>query len=291
MAIACINSRSSTSVSHDSLLDKEELREWSFAENQIHDQTYKSLHVLIVEDVLPNQILAQAILKKFSCTIEIAQDGFEALEKVYACTRRIDLILMDVQMPGLDGFSATQKIRAYEKRTGCPAHYIVALTAHALEEDRVKSKVFGMDAYYVKPISFSNYKMILEEALKRRLKVACDQKNKQFQYYDAIQSLQKIGDQDLLQTALLSIEKDLEKTLPMLKQAVEDGDIKILALLLHRLKGTVPLFCVQELSQELVDVETLLLQSSVIDRESILALHQKLFSFKQEVQHVSAQAI
>lgn len=291
VAIACINSRSSTSVSHDSLLDKEELREWSFAENQIHDQTYKSLHVLIVEDVLPNQILAQAILKKFSCTIEIAQDGFEALEKVYACTRRIDLILMDVQMPGLDGFSATQKIRAYEKRTGCPAHYIVALTAHALEEDRVKSKVFGMDAYYVKPISFSNYKMILEEALKRRLKVACDQKNKQFQYYDAIQSLQKIGDQDLLQTALLSIEKDLEKTLPMLKQAVEDGDIKILALLLHRLKGTVPLFCVQELSQELVDVETLLLQSSVIDRESILALHQKLFSFKQEVQHVSAQAI
>lgn len=291
MAIECINSRPFPSFSHDSLLAKRELREWSSAENQVHDQPYKNLHVLIVEDVLPNQILAQAILKKFSCTIDVAQDGFEALEKVYACTQRIDLILMDVQMPGLDGFSATQEIRAYEKRIGCPAHYIVALTAHALEEDRVKSKVFGMDAYYVKPISFSNYRMILGEALKRQLKVTCAPKNKQFQYYDAIQSLKKIGDHNLLQTALLSIEKDLEKTLPLMKQAVEDADIKILTLLLHRLKGTVPLFCVQELSQELIDTETLLLQSRVIDRESILALHQKLFVFKQEVQHISTQSI
>lgn len=286
VAIERINLSSFTSFSHDSLLVKKELQELSSEENQGHQQSYKNLHVLVVEDVLPNQILVQAILKKFSCTIEVAQDGFEALEKLYSSTRRIDLILMDVQMPGLDGLSATQEIRAYEKRTGCPAHYIVALTAHALEEDRVKSKVSGMDAYYVKPISFNNYRTILDEALKRRLKVMCDPKNKQFQYYDAIQSLQKIGDKDLLETALLSIEKDLEKTLPVLKQAIDEGDIKVVALLLHRLKGTLPLFCVQELSQQLIDAETLLLQSSAIDQESLLALYQNLFSFKQEVQSI-----
>jgi two-component system sensor histidine kinase/response regulator len=108
------------------------------------------LAVLLAEDNLVNQKLATRLLEKMGHHVTIAADGAEAV-RAHA-KGRFDLILMDVQMPGMNGFEATAQIREREKRTG--EHIpIIALTAHAIQGDRDRCLAAGMDDYMSKPIN------------------------------------------------------------------------------------------------------------------------------------------
>jgi CheY-like chemotaxis protein len=109
-----------------------------------------SLKVLLVEDNEINQMVALAILESLGCEIVIANHGQEACELVK--TQRFDLILMDCQMPVMDGFSATQVIRQYEQDHGHKSVPIIALTANAIQGDREKCLAAGMDDYLAKPV-------------------------------------------------------------------------------------------------------------------------------------------
>ena len=108
------------------------------------------LDILLAEDNHVNQIVAGAMLKKLGCTVTVAHDGQQAVDKVKE--RRFDLILMDCHMPNLDGFEATAAIRELEKQ-GQPRHTIIALTANAMEGDRDNCLAAGMDDYISKPIN------------------------------------------------------------------------------------------------------------------------------------------
>jgi signal transduction histidine kinase/DNA-binding response OmpR family regulator len=109
------------------------------------------LRVLLVEDNRVNQLVAQRLLEKLGCRIDIATDGREAVEAA-ACLR-YDVILMDVQMPVMDGFEATLLIRKGEKDG---EHVpILAMTAHAMDGDRERCLSAGMDGYIAKPVSRS----------------------------------------------------------------------------------------------------------------------------------------
>ena len=108
-------------------------------------------HVLVAEDNPVNMEVARQYLIDLGCRVEIAENGQEA---VTACEkRRYDLILMDCQMPILDGLSATRKIREIERRTEAVAMPIVAVTANAYEEDRRACIDSGMDDYLSKPFT------------------------------------------------------------------------------------------------------------------------------------------
>ena len=108
----------------------------------------KPLRVLIVEDTAVNQVLLRIFLEKMGHTTVTAADGREAVEA--ASRDRFDLVFMDVQMPVMDGFAATQAIRQAEKVTG--GHVpIFAMTAHALQGDRERCIAAGMDGYVSKP--------------------------------------------------------------------------------------------------------------------------------------------
>jgi len=108
------------------------------------------LHILIAEDNRINQAVAEGILRKQGYLITIANNGAEALE-VYR-TKPIDLILMDVQMPEMDGLAATLAIRRIEAETG--RHIpIIAVTAHAMKGDRERCLASGMDDYLSKPFN------------------------------------------------------------------------------------------------------------------------------------------
>jgi two-component system sensor histidine kinase/response regulator len=109
----------------------------------------RSLHVLLAEDSLINRTLAQRLLEKQGHTSEVAENGIEVLEKL--ASQKFDLILMDVQMPGMDGFQATIKIREQENGSGNRIP-IIALTAHAMKGDRERCLESGMDDYVSKPI-------------------------------------------------------------------------------------------------------------------------------------------
>jgi CheY-like chemotaxis protein len=108
-----------------------------------------TLQILVAEDNLVNQRLAVRLLEKRGHRVTVAENGREAVEELKK--RAFDLVLMDVQMPEVDGFEATALIREREKTTG--AHQpIIALTAHAMKGDRERCLAAGMDGYLTKPI-------------------------------------------------------------------------------------------------------------------------------------------
>ncbi|HEY6491168.1 MAG: response regulator [Terracidiphilus sp.] len=118
-----------------------------------------ALHVLLAEDNTVNQRLASRLLEKRGHTVTIANNGQEALHLLERTA--YDLVLMDVQMPLVDGLEATRIIREREKGTG--AHQpIVALTAHAVKGDEERCKDAGMDSYLAKPIRPQELDAVLE---------------------------------------------------------------------------------------------------------------------------------
>ena len=108
-----------------------------------------ALRILLAEDSPVNQKLAIWLLEKEGHTVVVANDGREAVDAVES--RQFDLVLMDVQMPDMDGFEATALIREREKRHG--KHLpIIAMTAHAMKGDRERCLEAGMDDYVPKPV-------------------------------------------------------------------------------------------------------------------------------------------
>jgi two-component system, sensor histidine kinase and response regulator len=108
----------------------------------------RPLRILVAEDNRVNQLLAVRTLEKAGHSVAVANNGEEALAAIGS--ERFDLVLMDVQMPVMDGFETTARIREREQKTG--QHIaIVAMTAHALKEDRERCLAAGMDGYVSKP--------------------------------------------------------------------------------------------------------------------------------------------
>jgi CheY-like chemotaxis protein/signal transduction histidine kinase len=118
--------------------------------------------VLVVEDNRVNQVVAVRLLEKRGLSTLVANDGREALAILKG--EPVDLVLMDIQMPVLDGYETTRAIREQEKTTG--AHLpIIALTAHAIKGDREKCLRAGMDAYLTKPVQGDQLHHAIEELL------------------------------------------------------------------------------------------------------------------------------
>ncbi len=113
-------------------------------------QVGASLRILLAEDNGINRKLALAALAQMGSSADVAVDGHEALKAVME--NRYDVVLMDVQMPGMDGLEATRQIRSWEKQSGVPPVRIIALTANALTGDRDICLKAGMDDYLSKPI-------------------------------------------------------------------------------------------------------------------------------------------
>jgi two-component system, sensor histidine kinase and response regulator len=118
-------------------------------ESRLADQTAYSLRILLVDDDRVNQRLTLRILEKQGHQVAVASDGLQAMNVLDQ--ESFDVILMDVQMPGMDGFEVTGRVRKKEENTG--AHQpIIAMTAHALAGDRERCLMAGMDDYVAKPI-------------------------------------------------------------------------------------------------------------------------------------------
>jgi CheY-like chemotaxis protein len=119
------------------------------------------VHVLIVEDNRVNQIVAKNVLSEAGFTCDIANNGNEACRAVRSV--EYDIILMDCQMPEMDGFEATDLIRHWESEHGKSRVPIIALTANAVKEDIQKCFDAGMDAYCSKPINPQAVIRLIEE--------------------------------------------------------------------------------------------------------------------------------
>jgi two-component system sensor histidine kinase/response regulator len=116
--------------------------------------------VLVADDHLVNQTVVQQLLERRGCEVVLTGNGADALDAWHR--ERFDLVLMDVQMPVMDGLQATEEIRTVEKRRRVRSTPIVALTAHAMSGDRERCLAAGMDDYLTKPLRMSTLDDLME---------------------------------------------------------------------------------------------------------------------------------
>jgi|GEM_PF-703920 len=247
------------------------------AETEEEEATLQGLKVLLVEDNPVNQKIALILLQKQGWKVKVASNGKEAVEMTEK--EEFDLILMDVQMPEMDGVTATKIIREREKLADKHTP-IIALTAHAFEEDRQRCLKAGMDAYITKPIEIKTLletvKRVLGEKAKRAMSVSEEQKEipkrKQKEdkltedgqkavseqvssSFDLSRALEMAGgDKEFLKELLDIFINDYPAKLSLLKEAVAKKDFKIIVEAAHALKGAAAnlgLTSIQELARQL----------------------------------------
>ena len=120
-------------------------------------------HVLLAEDNSVNTKVATAHLRRLGCTVHAVSDGLQAIQAL--SDHRFQLVLMDCQMPRMDGLAATRAIREQERQQGAPHIPVIALTANAMQGDRDLCLAAGMDDYISKPINFDQLREVLQRWL------------------------------------------------------------------------------------------------------------------------------
>lgn len=126
---------------------------------KVEHKINSNLRILLAEDNTVNQKIAVLRLKKLGLTADIATTGEEVLD--YLARNHYDVILMDIEMPVMDGLEATRRIRAQPERQQCP--YIIAMTGHASEDDKQRCFDAGMQNYLVKPFTQDALRVLLAE--------------------------------------------------------------------------------------------------------------------------------
>lgn len=126
-------------------------------------QTFPGKKILLVEDNPINQEITRTMLQRLGCEVEVAEDGLSAMEK--AIGSEYDMVLMDIMLPQMDGFTVTREIREHEERINRRRTIIVALTANALSGDRDKCLEAGMNEYISKPVRNENLVRVLSKFL------------------------------------------------------------------------------------------------------------------------------
>jgi PAS domain S-box-containing protein len=203
--------------------------------------------ILLAEDYPTNQQIVMSHLKSVGYTIDLVEDGAQALqafrEKPY------DLILMDIQMPVMDGYEATIEIRRLEaEMPGGKRVPIVAMTAHAVKEYIDKCLESGMDGYLSKPVRRSDLLDVVDKWTSRTVIMKDDQaasplieqnkdsEEKVIMDYDAA-LLEFSDDKAFLREVMDGFVENVEKQLILIRQAIADGDAALVGKESHSIKG------------------------------------------------------
>lgn len=202
----------------------------------------RPLNILLAEDNPVNQKLVASILEKRGHAVVIANNGRMAVAALEGQIRPFDLIIMDIQMPEMDGIEATAFIRSKEKASGGHTP-IIALTAHAMKGDREMCLRAGMDGYVSKPVRADELISAIEEAIPSRPnnKVVSPQATaKPEGVFDMEAALANAdGDVELLKEVAGLFLKDCPAMLSAIFNAIKNGDAPGLNRSSHALKGSV----------------------------------------------------
>lgn len=252
----------------------------------------RGLTILLVDDVEINRELAKIILEKQGYQVLLANDGQDALEQ--ARKGGIDLILMDIQMPVMDGFEATDEIRAFELAHNRQPVPIVAMTAYALQGDKERCLAAGMDAYLSKPIKEDDLLAVIERmvsgqppqevpaAVVKADALVPDQV--QQPVFDRQALLTRLGGNEaLIQKFVAMFFDSAREHLTLLQQAAEQGDSDQMRAKAHAIKGAAANVGACALSQAAAELEKAVRESRTAAQEALLAkLVEQYALFEQE---------
>ena len=206
-----------------------------------------TLRVLLVEDTVANQVLLKALLERLHHSVVLAENGIQAIERV--CSQAFDVVLMDVQMPEMDGLEATEEIRRLEAdgKTACQSPIpIIATTAHAFADDRQRCFDAGMNDYLTKPIRRVDLVACLRRVSDARgeqaevVKPTVQQESpididSVIDWNVALRAAQ--NDVELLRSVAAAVLEECPMYLDQMHNAVAQSDAKALRYNGHTLKG------------------------------------------------------
>ena len=216
-------------------------------------QRFAGLCVLVAEDHPVNELLMNQLLKRLGCTVRNARDGEQAVAQW--AQGGVDLVLMDVQMPGTSGLQATQRIREQEGQRGLARTPIVAVTANAMAGDRAACLAAGMDGYTPKPVSPQALMAAMDAALRGDRDApepaaaaqpepapAASSTPRSPAAADAL-DIDKLrrrldGDEATLRQLALAMQADLRERLLALQQALAEQNAESAVVHAHGLKGS-----------------------------------------------------
>lgn len=221
-------------------------------------ESKRRLNVLLVEDNLINQKLATRILQKMGHSVTVAGNGKEALENLES--KLFDVVLMDIQMPEMDGFQATLSIRETERIKG--GHIpIVAMTAHAMSGDRERCLEAGMDSYISKPINTEELWDCIEKLVNKNeqsYQTPSPSPQEHGEIINKDQFMERVGgDIDLLKELVDIFVDTREMMLSELDQAIREGNAEATERAAHTIKGAVGNFAADRAFQAALELETM----------------------------------
>jgi two-component system, sensor histidine kinase and response regulator len=236
----------------------------------------KGLHILLAEDNRINQTVATRMLEKMGHSLVVAENGMEALSLL--ATQPFDLVLMDIQMPEMDGLTATMRIRESEKSTQLHMP-IIAMTAHAMKGDRERCLEAGMDGYVSKPISSRQLEEAIASAFHGPRNATPATRTKTHDenatpanviLWDMGKTLEALGgDEKLLHEVVEIFLEEVPKHMAGLRQAITQGNAEAAEMAAHTLKGELGYLGISEVSRKARELEEVAHKSDLQSAASI----------------------
>ncbi len=237
----------------------------------------RGYRILLAEDNPVNQRVAQRLLQKMAADVIIANNGAEALERV--AEGGLDAVLMDCQMPGMDGFTAAARIRAIEAQSGTPRRLpIIALTANVMSEDRERCLAAGMDAHLGKPIVPSQLADCLERYLGKKSLHELD-----------LSALHDItgGDAEFERELIETFVASGDRCLADIVEAMESSDYETLGRRAHALKGASANIYAHRLSAVAANLESAARSKSIREIDGLVRqVKENLRSVSEQLRKV-----
>jgi CheY-like chemotaxis protein len=272
-------------------------KELFFTISEVPQESPQNLNILLAEDNAVNRVLAQKLLQKQGHTVTSVNNGIEALQLwEQNQSRQFDIILMDVQMPEMDGLQATTRIREKELATG--AHIpIIAVTAHAMKRDRERCVAAAMDGYLAKPIDPGDLAKVILFTVPAGTKLpavpaVCAAPAAPIMKgpSDAELLARFDGDGELLKELAGIFLTECPKMLDEIRAALGAADSKALERAAHTLKGSVGNFATLDPWETAQRLELLAKSGQLSGAQEILqVLEQQIAQFNQILARLAAE--
>ncbi|MGE0200988.1 MAG: ATP-binding protein [Candidatus Melainabacteria bacterium] len=237
-------------------------------------------HFLLVEDNPFNQQVALGMLLTLGHTVDVAENGMTALNMLDTGVQ-YDAVLMDCQMPVMDGYEATHRIREKEAHRKRPRQLIIAMTANAHAEDRERCLQAGMDDYMAKPLSFQTIECVFSNWFAEKGAAAAEAEAQQ-EAAPALVDWQVLG-QNLMQNQLLQEQllqaflAEAPGVLAKVRADLASRDAAALAASAHELKGIARNLCARALADRAEMIETAAREDSLPQAEAALSDIEAVF--------------